>query len=311
MRKYLITGVGGFVGQHFLKYLDNVDEKIEVVGIDHSAAGYLPVNYSYRFESTDILITDKILKIVGELQPDYIIHLAANSSVRESLDEPEKVLANNVCSLLGILIPVKVAVKNNCRILAVGSSEIYAESNKPLNENSPSSPQNPYAHSKFTAETIAKMYCNKMNLDIIMTRSFTHTGPNQNEKFAIASFIKQLATAKKQNKNCAELKTGNIDIARDITDVRDVVRAYDLLLKNGRSGEIYNVCSGTAISLRKIIDMASEIINIPVSIVTDPQRVRANDIKIVVGNNEKIHKETGWKPEIELSQTLRDMINCQ
>ncbi|MDR1485063.1 MAG: GDP-mannose 4,6-dehydratase [Planctomycetaceae bacterium] len=311
MERYLITGVNGFVGQHFLKYLDSVDEQIEVVGIGLTAlaTGYVPKNYSYRFEQADILVTDKILKIVNDFLPNYVVHLAAISSVRESLKEPEKVLVNNLCSLLGVLIPVQVVLKDRCRILVVGSSEVYAESTEPLNETSPCAPKNPYAYSKFTGETVVNMYCDRMDFDVVMTRSFMHTGTNQNEKFVVASFVKQLTDAKRQNKNSAELRTGNIDIIRDITDVRDVVRGYYLLLKRGRRREIYNVCSGTAVSLRAIIDMASGILDIPVSIVTDPQRVRPDDIKIVVGSNEKIRKDTGWQPEIKLEQTLRDMID--
>jgi GDP-4-dehydro-6-deoxy-D-mannose reductase len=309
MERYLITGVSGFVGQHFLRYLDTVGGQFEVVGLDLFAAGYVPLRYSYRFESADILVADKIFKLVNDFQPDYLVHLAAMSSVRESLREPEKVLVNNVCSLLGVLMPVQVVMKNRCRILVVGSSEVYAESNELLNEASPCLPKNPYAYSKFTGETVVKTYRERMDFDIVMTRSFMHTGPNQNDKFVVASFVKQLTDAKRQNKNCAELKTGNIDIARDITDVRDVVRAYYLLLKHGRGGEVYNVCSGKAVSLRAIIDIASGILNMPVSIITDPQRVRSDDAKIVVGNNEKIRNETGWQPEIILSQTLQDMID--
>ncbi|MDR2642433.1 MAG: GDP-mannose 4,6-dehydratase [Planctomycetaceae bacterium] len=312
MKRYLITGVSGFVGQHFLKYLDTVGEQIEVIGIDCTAVGYMPLNYTYRFEPVDILVADKILKIINDFQPDYLLHLAAKSSVSESLKEPEKVVVNNVSSLFGVLVSVQVAMQNRCRILVVGSSEVYAESNEPLIETSPCFPKNPYAYSKFIGETTVNMYCDRVDLDIVMTRSFMHTGPNQNEKFVVASFIKQLTEAKRQNKYPAELKTGNIDIIRDITDVRDIVRGYYLLLKHGRRQEVYNVCSGTAVSLKTIIEMASEILDIPASIVIDPQRLRSNEIKLVVGNNEKIRKETGWQPEIKLSQTLQDMIDhCQ
>ncbi|MDR1053750.1 MAG: GDP-mannose 4,6-dehydratase, partial [Planctomycetaceae bacterium] len=305
MKRYLITGVSGFVGQHFLKYLDTVDEQIEVVGIDLVSGGYAPVNYSYRFEAADVFATNALRGVCADFQPNYILHLAAISSVRESLNDPEKILTNNICATLGVLLSLEAVVRESCRVLVVGSSEVYAESSELLDETSPCSPRNPYAYSKLAGESIIKSYCDKVNFDfdVVMTRSFMHTGTNQNEKFVVASFVKQLCDAKRKNEHIAKLETGNIDISRDITDVRDVVRGYYLLLKHGRRGEKYNVCSGTAVSLRSIIDLASNLLNIQVAIATDPKRLRANDLQLVVGNNKKIHKETGWQPEIKLSQT--------
>lgn len=312
MKRYLITGVSGFVGQHFLKYLDSVDEQVEVLGLDLVAGSYVPVNYSYRFETADVFTTNALCNVLSDFQPNYILHLAAISSVRESLNDPEKILTNNICATLGVLLSLEAVVRESCRVLVVGSSEVYAESSELLNETSPCSPRNPYAYSKLAGESIIKSYCDKVNFgfDVVMTRSFMHTGTNQNEKFVVASFVKQLCDAKRKNESLAKLETGNIDIARDITDVRDVVRGYYLLLQHGRRGEKYNVCSGAAISLRSIIDLASNILGIQVSIATDPKRLRANDLKLVVGNNEKIRKETGWQPEITLPQTLQDMIDC-
>ncbi|MDR2345597.1 MAG: GDP-mannose 4,6-dehydratase [Planctomycetaceae bacterium] len=315
MKRYLITGVSGFVGQHFLKYLDTLEDQFDVVGIDRVVSCYTPANYSYRFML--INFPEEILdnNFINVFQPDYVLHLAGTSSVSECLKNPVKSMLNNTNSLLNVLFAINSSsneIKNNCRILVVSSSEVYADSREPLAETSIciNKADNPYAFSKLTNELIATMYCDKFNFDIITTRSFMHTGPNQNERFVIPSFVKQLRGAKRKNVIEAKLKTGNINILRDITDVRDIVRAYYLLLKNGRKGEIYNVCSSVSIPLKKIIDIASEIINIPVAIIIDPERVRTNDFQIVVGNNKKIYQETGWKPEITISQTLQDMINC-
>jgi GDP-4-dehydro-6-deoxy-D-mannose reductase len=308
MKRYLVTGVSGFVGQHFLKYLDNVGERIEVFGLDLVSGNYVPANYSYRFGVADIFISGVVRNILADFQPDYILHLAAISSVSESLNNPEKIMNNNICSTIDLLSSIEAVVRGSCRILVIGSSEVYGESDELLSETSPCFPRNPYAYSKLANESIVQSYCGKTNFDIIMTRSFMHTGTNQNEKFVIASFVKQLFAAKCKNGQLAKLATGNIDIFRDITDVRDVVRAYYLLLQHGRHGEKYNVCSGTAVSLRSVIELAGEILGVQVAIEIDTSRLRANDLQLVVGNNEKIRNETGWQPEIKLSQTLRDMI---
>jgi GDP-4-dehydro-6-deoxy-D-mannose reductase len=295
-----------------LRYLDAINEQVEVLGVDRISPNYTPTNYSYKFQSTGIFNRSLDRKDVSDFQPNYILHLAATSSVGESLRKPEEVMLNNITSLLNVTESIDSKLSKSCRILVVSSSEVYADSNDSLEETSPCNVQkSPYSFSKSVCELIAKKYCEEHNFDIVTTRSFMHTGPNQNEKFVVASFIKQITDAKKQNKNFIELKTGNIDIARDITDVRDVVRAYYLLLKHGKKNEIYNVCSGKTIKLRSIIDLASEIIGVSVSPIIDPQRLRPNDPQVVVGNNKKILKEINWQPQIPIKQTLQDMINCE
>ncbi|MDR2168698.1 MAG: GDP-mannose 4,6-dehydratase [Planctomycetaceae bacterium] len=315
MERFLITGVNGFVGQHFLKYLESFGNKVKALGVDCVSSGYKPVNYSYQFELADFINTPLKASVVSAFRPDYVVHLAAKSSVSECQKNPNESIAFNVKIQLNLFQTLSDCRCSNCRVLLVSSSEVYAPPSKPLVETGKCNPANAYGIAKLIGEFIIRFdnffYGNDfMVTDTVIARSFMHIGPEQSERFAIASFVKQLVHAKQENKSIAKLKTGNVDIARDITDVRDVIRAYHLLLKHGRNKEVYNVCSGAAIKLSEVINMASEIIGIPVEIVIDKQRVRSDDPKIIVGDNKKLRETTGWKPEIKLSQTLKDMIDC-
>jgi GDP-4-dehydro-6-deoxy-D-mannose reductase len=315
MDRYLVTGVSGFVGQHFLRYLDTIDARVEVLGVDRARSGNVSTNYSYgysyAFRAVDFFDNRLVSEIVSDFQPNYVLHLAATSSVGESLNNPEAVMLNNITSFLNVVDAIDASVHKNCRTLLVSSSEVYADSNEALEESSVCNVQrSPYAFSKSVCELIAKRYCEEHNLDIVTTRSFMHTGPNQNERFVVSSFISRIISAKRSGVSSMELQTGNIDILRDITDVRDVVRAYYLLLKGGCRNELYNVCSGEVIKLRSIIEQISILLGITVLPVIDSQRLRPNDPQIVLGSNKKILKSINWLPQIPLSQTLKDMIYC-
>ncbi|MDR1923304.1 MAG: GDP-mannose 4,6-dehydratase [Planctomycetaceae bacterium] len=310
MERYLVTGVGGFVGQHFLRYLDVLGGGFEVIGVDRSFLGYEPLSYSFRFESVDLLDSGGVDDLVSGFCPDYLVHLAAVSGVGESWVDPRRTVMNNLGVLLNVLESVRVYLGESCRVLVVGSSEIYAESSEPLSESSPIAPKNPYSIARAAQENLINLYADNFGLDIVGTRSFTHIGPYQSDKFVVASFVRQLVDEKQDGKKIAVLKTGNINIERDFTDVRDVVRGYYLLLKCGVRNEIYNICSGNAISLKSVIDEIGSILQIPVSIEIDLKRLRPNDQQTVIGNNNKIKTTTGWQPEINLKKTLQDMIEC-
>ena len=201
--------------------------------------------------------------------------------------------------------------KFRCRILSVGSSEEFGEVTEkelPLTEEHPLKPLSPYAVARVSQEMLSKIYADGYSMDIVMTRSFNHIGPGQRDVFVISSFAKQLVNLSKEPSATKTITTGNLAVIRDFVDVRDVVRAYYLLLKSGRRGEVYNICSGKGIVLKDIISAMSELLNINVDTLVNPELIRPNENKKVIGSYQKIKEELGWQPEIDISKSLSDII---
>ena len=313
MKKYLITGYSGFVGRHFLEYLDNNETNASIKGLDIQKPEFSQSSYKnirLDFEKIDLLDQDRIESIIFNFQPDYIVHLASYSSVAFSWKEPILSFRNNMNIYLNLLEAVR-KLNHPVRILSIGSSEGYGnvdEKTLPLTEAHIPRPVSPYAVARVSQEMISKVYVDGYGLDIIMTRSFNHIGPFQRDIFVISSFAKQLVEIKKMGNSSAELVTGDTSIVRDFTDVRDVVVAYDLLLKKGKTGEIYNVCSGQGTSLRNVIDIMAKILDLTIQSRVNEKLVRPSDNKIIIGSNEKINKEIGWNMKIPLEQSLTDII---
>ncbi len=316
MHKYLITGYAGFVGYHFISYLNSIaKEKINVLGIDK----VIPYDFSkWKFknleiEHLDINLLDKndVYIAIKNFKPTRIVHLASFSSVGKSWQEPAVYFSNNT----GIFLNLLEAIKDlglECNILNIGSSEEYGlidENKLPLVESVHIDPQNPYAVTKMAQEYLAKVYSNGLGINIISTRSFNHIGPRQRDTFVVASFAKQIAQAFIDGKKSFEMTTGNLNVIRDFLDVRDVVSAYELLLEKGKSGNVYNVCSGQGNSIIEIIEMFSVISGIKISTCTDPKLIRPNDILKIIGSNKKLKDDTGWQRNYTLLETLTDTFN--
>ncbi|MDR3199686.1 MAG: GDP-mannose 4,6-dehydratase [Planctomycetaceae bacterium] len=317
MKKCLITGVGGFVGRHLLRYFDEVEAGVtEVLGIDlhPETATFTPQRFSYHFEQADLTQPERFMVFAKEFEPDWFIHLAAESSVAASWRDPDRCIMDNgniISNVLRFLKLRPMKHRSECRMLAVGSSEVYGyrEGVKLLEESQPRQPCNPYAISRLYQEDRIRLDVQWQRLNIVSTRSFNHTGPGQSDRFVVPSFIRQLCDAKQSGRKSVRLKTGNIQLIRDFSDVRDVVRAYHLLLEHGKNGETYNVCSGKGISLSKIIEILGEILDLEVMVEVDRGLVRSKEPPIMVGSTEKMFRATGWTPRISLEQTLRDMVN--
>lgn len=242
--------------------------------------------------------------------PDYILHLASLSSVSASWKDPIGYFMNNTNIFLNL---VEIVRKNElkCRILSIGSSEEYGNvlhDDKGLVENQNLNPVSPYAIARYSQEMLSKCYVDSMELDIVLTRCFNHIGLRQRDVFVIPSFIKQILLQKKSGINKIELMVGNLDIVRDFLDVRDVVKAYYLLLEKGKKGNVYNVCSGKGNSLRVIVDLIAKIAGVSVKTTIDKDRIRPNDNMRIIGNNSKLIKDTGWECQHSLEETLNDMI---
>lgn len=316
MQKYLITGYAGFVGYHFIAHLNNIaQEKISVLGIDiNTPSDFLDWNFNnleISHKSINLMDLGDVRSVIKKFKPTNVVHLASFSSVGKSWQDPSGYFSNNTGIFLNLLESVKDA-GIDCKILNIGSSEEYGfvvEKNLPLTEDMIINPANPYAVTKMAQESMAKVYSNGLGINIVSTRSFNHIGPRQRDTFVVASFTKQVAQAVVEGKKKLEMTTGNLAVVRDFLDVRDVVNAYQLLLENGKKGEVYNVCSGEGIPLTKIIEELSAISGIKITTKTDASLIRPNDIKKIIGSNKKLEADTDWKQKYTLHQTLTDTFN--
>ena len=313
-KKFLITGFSGFVGRHFLQYLYERPESFEVCGIDIKEPAFDCSTYAdkinIRFKKVNLLNSDELKAVLMEFAPDYILHLASFSSVAYSWQHPEDCFVNNTNIFLNLTSALKEAGMAS-RVLSIGSSEEYGNVSKeqlPLREYMHLTPVSPYAVARVSQEMLSKVFVDHYHLNIILTRSFNHIGPWQDERFVVPSFIRRILNIKDSGAKAGIIETGDTTIIRDFVDVRDVVRAYYLLLTEGTPGEIYNICSGKGIPLSDIIEIVGTITETDIRTKVNPEFVRPDDNRIIIGSNDKIAKELNWKPEISLEDTLRDMV---
>lgn len=313
-KRFLITGFSGFVGRHFLQYLYDKNETMEVFGIDIRKPVFDTSVYSDRlkisFKEVNLLDKESLKAVLESFRPQYILHLASFSSVAFSWQHPEESFVNNTnifLNMTGILKELQLP----CRVLSIGSSEEYGNvlpKHLPLKEDMQLQPVSPYAVARVSQEMLSKVFVDSYHLDIILTRSFNHIGPWQDERFVVPSFIRRILNIRDAGLSEGTIETGDTTIIRDFVDVRDVVNAYYMLLTEGTPGEIYNICSGTEIALSDIIAQIADIVGVKVSTKVNPEYVRPNDNRVVVGSHEKITTELGWQPVIKWEQTLRDMV---
>ncbi len=314
VKKYLITGLSGFVGYYFLEFLENNRINSVVKGIDITSPQFDIKKYKYLkcdFEQLDLLSGDKVENLIYHFHPDFFIHLASYSSVAFSWKEPILSFKNNTNIYLNLLEAVR-RLNINCKILSVGSSEEYGnvkEDSLPITENHRLNPSSPYAVARVSQEMISKVYVAGYNMNIVMTRSFNHIGPKQKDIFAVSAFAKQLVELKKSGRKDGIITTGDVTVTRDFTDVRDVVAAYYLLLEQAECGQVFNICSGREISLNQIIETMSRMLDLNVEIRADKNLMRPTDNRRVVGCNDKIKKSVGWEQKIRLEKSLADLIN--
>ena len=314
MKKIAITGVSGFVAGHFIDYLYNNNIECEILGLDRGTPkidfGKYADKIDIHFSIVDLMDKDALKTLIENFNPDYVLHLAAFSSVAYSWKYPTESFMNNSNIFLNLIDAVR-EVDPSCRVLSVGSSEEYGNVTRaelPLKESQRTNPVSPYAVARVSQELMSKVYVKAYDMNLIMTRSFNHIGPRQDDRFVIPSFIKRIIDIKNSGKNEGEIETGDTTIIRDFVDVRDVVRAYYMLLTEGTPGEIYNICSGNAYKLSDIIDCIADEVGVKVNTRVNPEFVRPDDNREIVGSAYKIESELGWKPEIDIKDTLKDMI---
>ncbi len=313
-KKFLITGFSGFVGRHFLQYLYEKNEEMQVYGIDIRKPAFDTSEYADRleiqFKEVNLLNIEELREVLVDFKPTHILHLASFSSVAFSWQHPEESFVNNTNIFLNLTSILKeTGIK--CRLLSIGSSEEYGNvlpEHLPLREDMPLTPVSPYAVARVSQEMLSKVFVDSYHLDIILTRSFNHIGPWQDERFVVPSFIRRILNIKESGASEGTIETGDTTIVRDFVDVRDVVNAYYMLLMNGTPGEVYNICSGKGRALSEIIDNIADIVGVKVHTRVNPEFVRPNDNRVVIGSMDKLHKELGWEPKNDLKQTMRDMV---
>src|SRR5947209_4572732 len=291
----LITGVGGFVGRHLLNHL--LEEGDEVCGLGR--VGDVGGISSVRVFRADLADRSAVERLMREAQPDAVYHLAAQSSPFESLADPWGTIGNNMLAQMN-LFDALLGAGLRPRVLVVGSSDEYGPvgpEDVPTHENVPLRPTTPYAVSKVGQDVMGFQYFAQHGLPVVRVRPFNHTGPGHDARFVIPSLARQLAEIE-QGEREPVLRVGNLDVARDFTDVRDMVCAYRLALSQGAPGDVYNLGSGRSM---RIADMLEELIGmcrVQVEARVDPALLRPADIPRQEANIQKFTLLTGWRPSI-------------
>ena len=305
--KALVVGGGGFVGPYLVRHLTK-DLGYDVT-VTKTEKETLTID-SAVVRNLDILDKNQISELLSEEKPDYLFHLAAQSSVAYSWKNPTLTVDVNIKGCVNLLEAVKDADKKP-RVLLIGSGEEYRISNYefecPIIEDNVLRPGNIYAATKSCQNMLGKIYSDAYGLDVMMVRAFNHIGPNQTPMFVVADFCKQVADIEK-GKQEPVIYVGNLSAKRDFTDVRDVVKAYALLVKNGRRGETYNVGTGHAIEIRQILDEIIAMSDRDIEVKIDEKKLRPVDVPIIEPDIDKIRKEVGWQPVISLKQTLKETL---
>ena len=307
----LVTGLDGFVGQWLARELLGIGADV-TGGSRERQPSYDILSdaeaKAVRWFAFELAHRPSIDEALAAARPDTVFHLAAQSSVAQSLRDPAATYEANVIGTAVVLEAVAAAAPN-ATVICVGSADAYGHvrpDELPLRESTPLRPNNPYAASKAAAEAIALSYARAGRLRVIVTRSFNHTGPGQRTAFAVPAFAQQIEGIAAGGAP-AVLRVGNLDARRDLCDVRDVVRAYRFMAQQGEAGAVYNVCSGTSVSMRSVVDGLVRIAGIDVNIEIDPARLRPSDMPDLVGDHSRLHERTGWEPTIGIDQTLRDV----
>jgi GDP-4-dehydro-6-deoxy-D-mannose reductase len=302
MDTVLITGAGGFAGGHLVEYLAG---RSNVVAWARSKPPQVLANLGH-WHLLDLLNRDYVRDAIRELQPKTVYHCAGSPHVAGSWDDPVVPLETNVLATHNLLDALR-RTEVGTRVLIVGSAYVYMPSNVPIREDDPVAPVGPYAVSKLAQEVLGLRAIEEDGLEVLVARAFNHTGPRQSDDFVAPSFARQIALIERGNRDRV-LRVGNLSAQRDLSDVRDVVRAYALIMETGLSGTVYNVASGTARPIRWLLDELIARARIPISVETDPERLRPSDVPVLVGDASRLRAVTGWKPKIDPDQMLNDLL---
>ncbi len=308
--KVLITGITGFAGSHLAEFL--LLKGCEVFGISRpleetkNLRGFV---HRLQLDEVDLLESHTIERIVANINPDVIYHLAGEASVHLSGGKPADTMQVNAIGTLNLMEAVRKLARKPC-VLLVTSGEVYGPvglEELPLTEDLPLCPLHPYAMSKVVVHYLGYEYFHAHHVPVVEARPFNHIGPRQRLGFVAPDFSKQLAEIF-LGMRARQIKVGDLSARRDFVDVRDVVRAYWLLTEKGKPGEVYNVCSGNAHSIQTILNMLISLSGVQVTVIVDQERLRSSSVAVMKGSCAKIQRELGWSPQIPLEQSLKDTL---
>jgi GDP-4-dehydro-6-deoxy-D-mannose reductase len=307
--KALITGITGFAGGHLAAHLLARGD-VEVYGVAH-AMGY---GVGHLERPVPVVIADLreaqvVEDVVLDVRPDHIYHLAAQANVPAAWRAPWETFENNVRPELNMLELI-VREGLEARLLVVASNEVYGSVSAdrlPVDEEAGLEPVNPYGVSKVVQDLLGRQYYLSHGIDVIRARAFNHVGARQSPSFVVAAFARQIAEAE-EGLGEAVVRVGNLEAARDFTDVEDVVRAYALLMERGRSGEAYNVGSGRSRTVGSVLEKLLEMSEVEVEVEQDVCRMRPTDVAEVYGDTRKLREETGWEPRVAFEESLRRVL---
>lgn len=307
LQKVLITGAAGFVGPYLAKELKDA---YNIVAVDRKQDGSFGGLDGIVYEALDVVDKEAVAALVEKHLPDAIIHLAAETS--GWFEAPYAMLSVNLSGVVNLYEAVCVQKQRcgyNPKIIYVSTSETYghAAGSQPITEDTRLTPVNHYSVSKASADLLSYDYVQSNGLNIVIARPFTHTGPGQRAGFFVPDIASQVARAERTGER--RLFVGNIDAIRDYSDVRDVVHAYRLLLEASTNpGEAYNICSGTGVKVKDLLDMIVSRSEVEIVVELDQKRLRPSDTPVFIGDNTKLKKATGWQPRYGLQQTVDDTL---
>jgi GDP-4-dehydro-6-deoxy-D-mannose reductase len=288
----LITGGKGFVGHWLAAHLKDGGDEVAVIDLE-----------------TDVADGAAVRRVMADVAPDAIYHLAAMTHVGESWDDPSRVLRVNVLGTAEVLAAART-LPASPRVLVVSSAEVYGvvrPEQLPLNEQTPAAPASPYAASKLAAEAVALQAWRGFDQPVLVVRPFNHIGPGQSPNFFVPALAKRIVEAKRSG--AGSLSVGTLSTRRDFTDVRDVVGAYRLLVERGEPGTVYNVCSGRDVAMAEVAAQLLELAGADLTFETDPALVRPVDVPVLRGDASLLRSTTGWEPTIPLATTLADVLS--
>ena len=311
--KILITGVTGFVGSHLAEYCLSLDQQVEVIGTCRWRSRRENIEHledAINLYECDLRDASSVKTLLADIQPERIFHLAAQSYVPSSWNSPGETITTNVIGQLNIFEAMR-ETNSTASIQIAGSSEEYGlvhPEEVPITEENPLRPLSPYAVSKVAQDMLAYQYFQSYGLKVVRTRAFNHTGPRRGDVFVTSNFAKQIAEIE-AGQRPPIIHVGDLNPKRDFTDVRDIVRAYWLSLEHCSLGEVYNVASGKAYRIKEVLKILLDNSGQDIEVVEDPERLRPSDVPLLLGDNSRFCKATGWIPEIPFEQTAKDLLD--
>lgn len=302
MERILVTGVNGFVGQHLAKEL--AENGMQVIGIGGPQGATEQSEFVHDYQVVDLM--DKAaVEAIDFSGITGVVHLAGMAAVGPSFDNPLQYIQTNVGIEIN-LFEAAQAQNQHPKFVVVSSGSLYdPQSELPITETSPVLPNSPYAVSKLGQEQMAQYYATR-GFEVVIARPFNHIGPGQGIGFIVPDLTKQAVEF--ENIDLDKISVGNLDAKRDYTDVRDIARAYRLLLEKGKSGETYNICSGTSRSGHELLELILGTVDVHPEIAKDPSKMRPSDTPDIYGSHNKLTQDTDWEPTVDIATTIQDVV---